>query len=39
MTVEQLTAYKLLKKEAMPELNATGYMLKPKKTKPRMVMI
>ena len=39
MTVEQLTAYKLLKKEAMPELNATGYLLTHKKTKARVALL
>ncbi len=39
MTVEQLTAYTLLKKEDMPELNATGYLLTHKKTKARVALL
>lgn len=39
MTVEQLSAYELIHKEAMPELNAVGYLLRHKKTKARVALI
>lgn len=39
MTVEQLTAYELIQKEQMPELNATGYLLKHKKTGAKVALI
>ena len=38
MTVEQLSAYELIQKEAMPELNATGYLLRHKKTKAKVAL-
>lgn len=39
MTIEQLTAYELIQKEQMPELNSVGYLLKHKKTQARVVLI
>ncbi len=39
MTVEQLSAYELIQKEAMPELNATGYLLRHKKTKAKVALM
>lgn len=39
MTVEQLTAYEVLKKEEIPELEATGYLVRHKKTKARVALL
>ncbi len=39
MTVEQLTAYELIQKEQIPELNSTGYLLKHKKTGARVALL
>ena len=39
MTIEQLSAYELIRKEEMPELNSTGYLLKHKKTKAKVALI
>lgn len=39
MTIEQLTAYELMQKEKMPELNSTGYLLTHKKTKAKVVLL
>ena len=39
MTIEHLSAYELIQKEAMPELNATGYLLRHKKTKAKVALI
>lgn len=39
MTVEQLTAYELLQKEQMPELNSVGYLLRHKKTGAKVALI
>ena len=39
MTIEQLSAYELMQKKEMPELNSTGYLLKHKKTKAKVALI
>ncbi|MBS6396058.1 MAG: insulinase family protein [Clostridiales bacterium] len=39
MTIEQLTAYELVKTEQMPELKSTGYLLRHKKTGARVALI
>ncbi len=39
MTIEHLSAYELIQKQEMPELNSTGYLLKHKKTKAKVVLI
>lgn len=39
MTVEQLTAYEVLKKEEIPELEVTGYLLRHKKTRARVALL
>lgn len=39
MTIEQLTAYELLQKETIPELNSTGYLLRHKKTQARVALL
>lgn len=39
MTIEHLTAYELLQKEQMPELNSVGYLLKHKKTGAKVALI
>ena len=39
MNVEKLTAYELIKKEELPDINSTGYLLRHNKTKARVVVI
>ncbi len=39
MTTEQLSAYELIQKEEMPELNSTGYLLRHKKTRAKVALI
>ncbi|MDO4261117.1 MAG: insulinase family protein [Eubacteriales bacterium] len=39
MTVEQLTAYELIQKEQIPELNSTGYLLRHRKTGARVALL
>ncbi len=39
MTVEALTAYQLMEKRDIPELNSTGYLLKHKKTGARVALL
>ena len=39
MAIEQLTAYELIQKEQIPELNSTGYLLKHRKTGARVALL
>ena len=39
MTIEQLTAYELIQKEQIPELNSVGYLLKHKKTGAKVALL
>ena len=39
MTIERLTAYELIKKEQMPELNSVGYFLKHRRTGAKVALI
>ena len=39
MNAEKLTAYELIKKEELPDINSTGYLLRHNKTKARVVVI
>ena len=39
MNAAKLTAYELIKKEELPDINSTGYLLRHNKTKARVVVI